>query len=361
MSKFIRCKVIRRRTKAGRRYVVRWRLPSGRWRQETIPRRYSRNAHRRETFRAAVEDRVNRLGDAEPAEPATVASAVAEFLESRRTKRLKPSSILSYRYVLERFRDDVPARNLEDVTPAMIGRFLAGRKVGRATVRKEFVSLRAFFLWGERVGYLSASPHRKVDAPPKVGTTHAVIYTEAEARAILKAATKRRTWVQASIRLAMLSGLRTGEIEALSAEDVDFARRLIRIPAQKSAADRWVAIDADTGGLLHELAYRGERILWGPPDDPFISEQMFRRRLWTQIYATCEAAGVRRPVKPVHDLRRTFGTLAARAGVPLFVLQQAMGHQTIETTRQFYYQPRAAEDADRALAGVTKALQERNG
>lgn len=353
-----RVKIVRLNGKPGRPYVVRWR-ERGRWRQVTIPRRYARHAARREVYRAQIEDRLNGLVQAAH-DPITLETAVREFLESRKTKGAKPSTVRTYRHVLERFRRAVRVREVREVTPQVLGRFLAGRRVKPATLRRDWVHLKAFFGWAVRRGQIPAVPLDKEDAPRAL-KKRAVFYTEAEVRAVLETVRNWRTWVQACVRLAVLSGLRTGELEALSAGDLDFKARLVRVPAQKSAEDRYVAFDADTGGLLHELAYRGECILWGPPDDPFVTGGTFRRRLAADARKICQAAGVRVPAKPIQYLRGTFGTMAARAGVPVFVLQQVLGHQAVQTTREFYYGPRAAEDAASAQRAVSKALENENG
>jgi integrase len=42
------------------------------------------------------------------------------------------------------------------------------------------------------------------------------------------------------------------------------------------------------------------------------------------------------PRLTLHDLRRTFGTRCAEAGMPMVYLQEIMGHKDIKTTRDFY-------------------------
>jgi integrase len=57
-----------------------------------------------------------------------------------------------------------------------------------------------------------------------------------------------------------------------------------------------------------------------------------------------------------HDLRHTFGTRMAAAGVPMRTLQEWMGHRDIETTQRYAdYAPsaREAEMVAAAFASVT--------
>jgi len=87
-----------------------------------------------------------------------------------------------------------------------------------------------------------------------------------------------------------------------------------------------------------------------------VTEGTFRRRLTREIRDVCREARVPEPKKPVHDLRRTVGTILARAGTPLFVLQEFMGHKSIQTTRTFYYARDAENAATRALQDLSRAV-----
>ena len=111
-------------------------------------------------------------------------------------------------------------------------------------------------------------------------------------------------------------------------------------------------LDAETLGLLHDLRYRGDRILWGGPEAPFVTEFSFRRHLAAEIRTICRKAGIPKAAKPLHDLRRTCATLMADAGVPAFALGQVMGHQSVATTAAYYVAPNARRAADRGLRAV---------
>jgi integrase len=55
-----------------------------------------------------------------------------------------------------------------------------------------------------------------------------------------------------------------------------------------------------------------------------------------------------------HDLRHTFGTAMAAAGVPMRTLQEWMGHRDIETTQRYAdYAPRA-RDAELVAAAFSR-------
>ena len=68
-------------------------------------------------------------------------------------------------------------------------------------------------------------------------------------------------------------------------------------------------------------------------------------KILTRFKAALRAAGVR-PVR-FHDLRHTFGTRMAAAGVPLRTLQEWMGHRDYKTTAIYAdYQPDDRREAE---------------
>jgi integrase len=83
---------------------------------------------------------------------------------------------------------------------------------------------------------------------------------------------------------------------------------------------------------------------------PHLGRPLERSRLFKRFKAVAVAAGF--PELRFHDLRHTFGTRIAAAGVPLRTLQEWMGHRDFKTTLIYAdYQPRddEAELVDRAL------------
>lgn len=66
------------------------------------------------------------------------------------------------------------------------------------------------------------------------------------------------------------------------------------------------------------------------PGHPHLGTPLERSRLLKRCKAAASAAGIR-DVR-IHDLRHTFGTRMAAAGVPMRTLQECMGHSDYKTT-----------------------------
>jgi integrase len=107
--------------------------------------------------------------------------------------------------------------------------------------------------------------------------------------------------------------------------------------------------------VADELAQHRQRSEFKDPDDlvfchPPLGGRLERSRLFKRFKAVAVAAGF--PALRFHDLRHTFGTRIASAGVPLRTLQEWMGHRDFKTTLIYAdCQPRHDE-----VALVDKAL-----
>jgi integrase len=104
---------------------------------------------------------------------------------------------------------------------------------------------------------------------------------------------------------------------------------------------------------FRESAYQGDvdLVFPHPESGNALDASALRKR-----YASARKASGVRPVR-FHDLRHTFGTRMAAAGVPMRTLQEWMGHRDIQTTMIYAdYAPDATNGRDwvnRAFASTT--------
>ena len=141
-------------------------------------------------------------------------------------------------------------------------------------------------------------------------------------------------------RLALLTGMRAGELLNLQVSDVDFRRSLvfIRNPKWKQDARKTegLQVSAEALGVLRELCRKAEggRLFWyeGSERTPLVCvvSNLFRHHA-----LRVGLVGL----KP-HSLRHTFGTRLGEAGFDAYEIRKLMGHSSITTT-QVYVHPRA--------------------
>jgi integrase len=139
-----------------------------------------------------------------------------------------------------------------------------------------------------------------------------------------------------------MTGLRQGELLALRWRDVDWMASRLRVrrnfvrgefgtpKSRRSSrsvplADR-VSVELD---LLHRETHYGgdDDLVFG---HPHLGKPVDRSKLLKRFKSAARRAALR-DVR-FHDLRHTFGTRIAAAGVPMRALQEWMGHRDFKTT-----------------------------
>ena len=150
---------------------------------------------------------------------------------------------------------------------------------------------------------------------------------------------------QGVLALAILAGLRAGEIRCLRRENIDLIHATMRVygKGRKSRDVHIVpALASLLAALLRPCGHCGhvERGLLLPGTR---GGMMSHNQPWmiAQHYAGAGA----------HQLRGTFVTTCLEQGVPLHVLQAQLGHEAAQTT--LGYASRRPEVLERALDGVS--------
>jgi integrase len=156
---------------------------------------------------------------------------------------------------------------------------------------------------------------------------------------------------------AAMTGMRQGELLALRWRDIDWTAGRVRVrrnyvrgefgtPKSKRSSRAVPLADR----LAAELERHFQRSAFQGEDDlvfchPVVGGPLERSRLLKRYKAALKRAGVREV--RFHDLRHTFGTRTAAAGVPLRTLQEWMGHRDFKTTLVYAdYQPDAAREGE---------------
>ncbi|MGB7159803.1 MAG: site-specific integrase, partial [Tepidisphaeraceae bacterium] len=145
---------------------------------------------------------------------------------------------------------------------------------------------------------------------------------------------------------AVMTGLRQGELIALRWRDVDWNAQRIRVrrnysrgefgtPKSRRSSRAVPMIDR----LSNELRQVYNRTHRRNPDDlvfahPATGGVLPKPSVYERMKATLRAAGLDTTHR-FHDLRHTFGTHTAAAGVPMRTLQEWMGHRDLTTTQRY--------------------------
>jgi integrase len=213
---------------------------------------------------------------------------------------------------------------------------------------------------------------------PKVERKPMTAYGAATTAQLLAALKETRIYVPAL--LAVMCGLRRGEIVALRWRNIDLDNRRMSIveTAEQTKAEvrqketktgRARVVDLSTSVVTelrrHRAAQAEEQLRLGirPDDNAFVVAQVDGRPIqpnsltheWTRILATTDLERIR-----FHDLRHSHATQMLAAGVHPKVAQERLGHSTIAITLDIYSHVMpgmgadAAERVDAAVRGAVK-------
>lgn len=219
-----------------------------------------------------------------------------------------------------------------------------GAAVAPGTLAREMGFLKAFFARAVDNGKIEHNPWKGLKRP--VGAVRARVL-EPHEQPLLMAAL--RLDYQRLVTVIVGSGLRVGELLALTRECVHNNR--ISVIDSKWGKSREIPMRPEVAAAL--TAQRCSRDC---------EHGAGCEHYWTQdpsslrqcLAEACLRARI--PHLTVHDLRRTFGTRCALAGMAPRVLMELMGHSSMEVTMKYYAHVNAG-DAAAALGRVDLGLE----
>jgi integrase len=132
----------------------------------------------------------------------------------------------------------------------------------------------------------------------------------------------------AAIRLLVFTGARRNEILTLKWEHVDFERACLRLPDSKTGA-KTVHLNPPALELLTSLP-RVEGNPYVIPGERAGAHLVNIEKPWRRIRARAGLEGVR-----LHDLRHSFASFGAGAGLGLPIIGALLGHTQAATTARY--------------------------
>jgi integrase len=333
-------------------YYGKWRIGSRQVKRRLGPVRQP--GSREGLTKTQAEAQLRRLmGDAVAppvAARVTVAHAGARLLTHLEAMGRKPSTLRSYRsHLATQINPRLGDQAVSMLSREQVESFVAGcMRDGLAakTTGHCLGLLHNVCEFAIRQGWASEqNPCKRVDRPRGQESDADIRFLEqVEIEALLRAVPDEDFGrVQRVLYLAAtMSGMRQGELLALRWCDVDWSARRIRVrrnlvrgqfgTPKSRRGSRSIPLADRLGGELDRLH---QQTAYGADEDlvfanPHTGKPMNGNALLKSYQRALQAAGVRRT--RFHDLRHTFGTRMAAAGVPMRTLQEWMGHRDLRTT-----------------------------
>jgi integrase len=210
---------------------------------------------------------------------------------------------------------------LSQITTPLVADYQDERleEVKEATVYQELSLLRRMFnVARKRWKWVKDNPVSDGDLSFSVGSRNARDrwLTVEEEDTLLEKATNP-VWLRALLITALHTGMRRGELLALTRKDIDFPRRLVRversIPMSQTLYETLQTIKVrDISGTLFPIAIRSLRAAY---------DEALAKAGITDFH--------------FHDLRHTFATRLVQNGVDLYKVQKLLGHKNIAMTERY--------------------------
>jgi integrase len=215
------------------------------------------------------------------------------------------------------------------------------------SIRNYLGTLSALFQFARRRGLMHENPVSLMELPTVPDDDDIRFLTPAEVRVLVDAIAPGPYWEidRTYFLTAAMTGLRLGELRALRWRDIDWTAARVRVrrnyvrgrygtPKTKRST-RSVPLAREVARALDRLrravspASDGTLVFNDPVESGPLDDNEIRSR-FAQALTTAEL-----PKHTPHDLRHTFGTAMAAAGVPMRMLQEWMGHRDIATTQRY--------------------------
>lgn len=278
--------------------------------------------------------------------PPTIREVAEAFRESKETVGLARRTLQKYEHcirVLYQLAEEQGIKRITQITPAFMDKFrehriaeLAKRpgRDGQKTATNDLVTIRGIVNFALRRRLIREDPLAGYSIK-KAKTKPQPYWVQTELDRILKAS-RRQPHKDVFLLLAW-TGMRIGEVEYLTWEDIDFDNRVIKIQEKdfwkpKTGDARSVQKSSEVVQLLSRQPKGLRWVFTFPTDGPRPQRQIRQRRILQYLKRVLKKLGLK---GHVHTFRHTFVSLALTRGVALPVVREWVGHLDPETIRRY--------------------------
>jgi integrase len=288
----------------------------------------------------------------------TLESFMSTWLDGKELSR-RPQTVLQYRALAKQYIiPQMGKMRLQDIQPNYLKRlYLSMKEEGRGarTVQMIHTLMHAVLKQAVKEGILGRNPADAVERP-KVEQAERHILTEGQARQLIIATMGTRYGTL--IYMALMTGMREGELLGLKWSDVDWdkgqlhiQRQLQRlkvngsglVPPKTKAGKRIIVLGQETVDRLarhheaQELQKMANRARW-EENELIFPNTIGKPENWRNMYADYKDLLHENGLPDIsfHDLRHTSLSFLLDMGTPINTVQQRAGHSKASITTDTY-------------------------
>lgn len=250
-------------------------------------------------------------------------------------KNASAHTIINYTEDLKGFSLFLEGKPVEEVNYITIRKFLAllrSHGYQKKTIARKVSTLRSFFKFLYREGYLKSNPISTVSTPKIDKKLPIFLDVNSVVRLIESPNAKNLYGLRDRAIMEMLysSGMRVSELVGLNLEDCDFIGGVVKVMG-KGRKERICPIGDKAFSVLREyLTKRSkkDKALFLNKSDHRLHDRSVRRIIDKYI----QKVSLKEKISP-HTLRHSFATHLLERGADLRSIQELLGHKNLSTTQ----------------------------
>jgi len=271
-------------------------------------------------------------------EAITVKKLVERFLADHVEEKRKSKTAIHYRGILEGYL--VPkygSKKAQELTRADMAKLHLGMKHAPYQANRLLAVVASMYSFGDKHGLTPEdfNPARKIERFPE--TRRERFLTTEELKQLGQAFRElgesgRFGTAIPALMFLLLTGARLNEILKLKWSYVDLERGLLLLPDSKTGK-KAITLNSASATMLAEMKTKanedknGEYVFYGV--DPDIPRSDLKKP-WTAVTEAAGLTGLR-----IHDLRHSFASIGAGAGLGLPIVGKLLGHTQAATTQRY--------------------------
>jgi integrase len=249
---------------------------------------------------------------------------VEEYRQAKQVEGLCEASIYEARLTLGHFERLIGPDSSKRINQNVLDKFVLdrGKEVKKTTLNKDIRNLSAFLHWAVKNRFIAPGLEIK---KVKINQKPVMALTTQQVQALLSA-TSRYPTLRLRVLLAVTTGLRRGDVEAIRIGDIHFDRNTLTTrnrKARKAMAERPIPEQ-----IMTELS---NHVATLPDGQERLFNDKFSPKKWERVRKAIDMPGLK-----FHDLRKTFASLLAQRGVSTAVTQRLLEHSSPQLTNDVY-------------------------
>jgi len=268
----------------------------------------------------------------------TIRDLADRYMEDHCKGRCKDSTMLAHQWLLDKYiLPKFGAHKISELQSEDIAKYHQSLRKTLYNANRMLGLLKAMFSKAEQWGSLPANANPASNIKPFSERKRQRFLSAVEFKTLFKTLEELEhlkvigTYQAAAIRLLVLTGCRLNEILTLEWSSVDFANNRLLLENHKTDKKGAKAIplnDAAKNILQHIPVIEGNGyVIVGRNNEGHLVNL---QKPWKRVR---EAAGLE-DVR-IHDLRHSFASAAASAGIPLQIIGGMLGHSSPQTTARY--------------------------